>query len=103
MKICVIFMVLVTIISCQTVNWIFDPYIRISNFVNNKGRYNVLVNKYCHRWCTFSDFIIPHTWGNPVSRQILSITGLDFTNNGSSLGLNLKITDYAVQYYKFSL
>ena len=103
MKICVIFILLVAIISSQTVNWIADPYIRISIFLNKKGRYDVLVNTYCHRWCTFSDFIIPHTWGNPTSRQILSITGLDFTNNGASLGLNLKLTDYAVHYYKFSL
>ena len=46
---------------------------------------------------------MPHSWHKPLTRQILSITNLDFTNNGASLGLNLKVADHTGVYYKFTV
>lgn len=72
-------------------------------FENYEGRYNILVNKHCNRWCTFTDNRIQYSWGLNLTRQILTISALDFTLNGASLGLRLTLKNDTGFLFKFGV
>lgn len=90
------FLFLSVVANSQTVNWYIDggTYVSKIILITKKGRYSVIVDKYSNRWSTFPSYNIPFSWGQAITNQILSITALDFTLNGASLGINMTVPNY---------
>ncbi len=88
---CITLTFLWTLINSQTVNWINDPYVRISSFFYKIDRFGVIVNQYCGKSCSVSGFIVTQSYGKTNTYTILAITGLNFVNNGASFGIKLNV------------